>query len=81
MFWASPEFKVGVLVVAVSGLIAAEIVPITALLYRGNAALSRAEELRMEIQSMLADPGTSLDSLRPHIHELLDLVPLARDAA
>lgn len=66
---------------SVSGLIAAEIVPITALLYRGTAALSRAEELRMEIQSMLADSDTSLDSLRPYIRELLDLVPLARDAA
>lgn len=65
----------------VSGLIGVEIVPVAELLYRGGAALSRAEELRLEIHAMLAQPGVSIDRLRPHIHELLDLVPLARDAA
>jgi hypothetical protein len=66
---------------SLSGLIGAEIVPVTSLLYRGPAALSRAEELRHEIRALLADPATTVDQLRPHIHELLDLVPLARDAA
>ncbi len=64
-----------------SGLIGAEIVPVTVLLYRGHAALARAEEVRLEIHAMLAEPTASIDRLRPIIHELLDLVPLARDAA
>jgi hypothetical protein len=66
---------------SLSGLIGVEIVPVTSLLYRGHAAFSRAEELRDEIYALLADPATSVDRLRPYIHELLDLVPLARDAA
>ncbi len=66
---------------SLSGLIGAEIVPVTSLLYRGPAAFSRAEELRHEIRDLLADPTTTVDRLRPYIHELLDLVPLARDAA
>lgn len=64
-----------------SGLIGAEIVPIGSLLYRGPQALVRADEVRREIYVMLADPTASLDRLKPHIHELLDLVPLARGAA
>lgn len=64
-----------------SGLIGAEIVPIASLLYRGSSALSRADEVRTEIYIILADPSVSLERLRPHIHELLDLVPLARGAA
>jgi hypothetical protein len=64
-----------------SGLIGAEIVPIASLLYRGASALSRADEVRTEMYIILADPSVSLDRLRPHIHELLDLVPLARGAA
>jgi len=64
-----------------SGLIGAEIVPIASLLYRGASALSRADEVRTEIYIILADPSVSLERLRPHIHELLDLVPLARGAA
>ena len=64
-----------------SGLIGAEIVPIASLLYRGSSALARADEVRTEIYIILADPSVSLERLRPHIHELLDLVPLARGAA
>ncbi|MGH7523759.1 MAG: Hpt domain-containing protein [Gemmatimonadales bacterium] len=64
-----------------SGLIGAEIVPIGSLLYRGPQALVRADEVRQEIYVILADPTASLDRLKPHIHELLDLVPLARGAA
>jgi len=63
------------------GLIGAEIVPVATLLYRGSAALSRADELRSEIAARLGRATVSLDELRPYIHELLDLVPLARDAA
>jgi hypothetical protein len=66
---------------SMSGLIGAEIVPVAALLYRGPAALHRAEEVRQEIDAILADPAVSVEWLRPHIRELLDLVPLARDAA
>lgn len=57
------------------------ILPVTELLYRGIAALDRAEEVRAEIRVILAKPTISLDALRPWINELLDLVPLARDAA
>ncbi len=64
-----------------SGLIGAEIVPIASLLYRGHTARSRADELRAEILLLLAEPAVSLERLRPPIHELLDLLPLARDAA
>lgn len=66
---------------SLSGLIGAEIVPVTSLLYRGSAALSRLAEVRLEIHAMLDDPAVSVDRLRPSIHELLDLVPLAREAA
>jgi hypothetical protein len=62
-------------------LIGAEIVPIESLLYRGAAALARAEEIRTEILTMLDESTVSLPNLRPFITELLDLVPLARDAA
>ena len=64
-----------------SGLIGAEIVPIASLLYRGPSALARADEVRAEIYVILAEPAVSLDRLRPNIHELLDLIPLARGAA
>jgi hypothetical protein len=66
---------------SLSGLIGAEIVPIATLLYRGDSALTRAAEVRVEIHAILAEPAVSLEQLRPFIHELLDLVPLARDAA
>ncbi len=66
---------------SIAGLIGADIVPITALLYRGTAALVRADEVRIQIRDLLRGGATTLDSLRPHIDELLDLVPLARDAA
>lgn len=51
------------------------------LLYRGDRALARAEELRAELSGILAEPTVSLERLRPLLDELLDLVPLARDAA
>jgi len=66
---------------ALAALIGAEIVTIESLLYRGTAALARAEEIRTEILGLLEQASVSLPSLRPYISELLDLVPLARDAA
>lgn len=57
------------------------ILPVADILYRGVAALDRAEEVRAAINSILAEPTISLEALRPWINELLDLVPLARDAA
>lgn len=62
-------------------VLTAETIPIESLLYRGDAALHRAIHVREEITHLLAEPTVSLDRLRPHIQELLDLVPLARDAA
>jgi hypothetical protein len=66
---------------ALATLIGAEIVTIESLLYRGSAALARAEEIRTEILALLAQASVSLPGLRPYISELLDLVPLAREAA
>lgn len=66
---------------SLGGLIGAEIVPVATLLYRGTAALARADEVRREIQRILAGPVVSLDLIRAPIDELLDLIPLARDAA
>jgi hypothetical protein len=57
------------------------ILPVADLLYRGEAALDRADVVRAEIDAILAEPVVSLDALRPWINELLDLVSLARDAA
>ncbi len=51
------------------------------LLYRGDRALTRAEEIRGILSGILAEPTVSLERLRPLLDELLDLVPLARDAA
>ncbi len=51
------------------------------LLYRGDRAVARAEEVHAELSGILAEPTVSLERLRPLLDELLDLVPLARDAA
>lgn len=56
-------------------------VPITTLLYRGESALARAEQVRGQLAAILAEPSVPLERLRPLLDELLDLVPLARDAA
>ncbi|MGH7594503.1 MAG: hypothetical protein ACRELE_11740, partial [Gemmatimonadales bacterium] len=64
-----------------SGLLGVDVVPIASLMYRGPAALARVDELRAALHLLLADPAVSLESLRPYLHELLDLIPLARDAA
>ncbi|MFL5474050.1 MAG: hypothetical protein ACJ8A6_14030 [Gemmatimonadales bacterium] len=51
-------------------------VPITALCYRGHAALERANVVREQITAELARDA-SFTSLQPLFQELLDLVPLA----
>lgn len=58
-----------------------DVLDITALLYRGERAVARADQLRGQLAAILADPSVSLERLRPLLDELLDLVPLARDAA
>jgi hypothetical protein len=51
-------------------------VSITTLCYRGQAALERANAVRLQITTEL-DRNASLDSLQPLLQELLDLVPMA----
>jgi hypothetical protein len=58
-----------------------QVVPIDNLLYRGPRAVARADELRAQLSAILAEPTVALERLRPYLDELLDLVPLARDAA
>jgi hypothetical protein len=53
-----------------------EAIAIEALCYRGRAALERAATLRQQLSVQLLGDG-DLDSIRPLIQELLDLVPLA----
>jgi chemotaxis protein histidine kinase CheA len=53
-----------------------EEVEITTLLYRGEAALRRADHVRRDLAGLLR-AGAGLASIRPLLDELLDLVPLA----
>ena len=55
---------------------AEEAVEIGTLLYRGEAALRRADQVRRDLSSMLRG-GAELQRIRPLLDELLDLVPLA----
>ncbi|HEY4322010.1 MAG TPA: hypothetical protein VGM77_12640 [Gemmatimonadales bacterium] len=66
---------------SLDGFIAAEIVPVASLLYRGEAALNRAADLRGELVALLDAPELSVTQLRPHVDELLDLILLVRDPA
>ncbi|HRP08881.1 MAG TPA: hypothetical protein PLL69_10380, partial [Gemmatimonadales bacterium] len=66
---------------SLDALLGERTVAIELLLYRGDSALARAEEVRRELTLLLSEPTLSLDRLRPLLDELLDLVPLARDAA
>lgn len=56
------------------------VVPIEALLYRGRSALVRANEVRQEIDAIIAALKAER-RLEPLIQELMDLVPLALDDA
>jgi len=53
-----------------------EAVGIETLLYRGTAALQRADAVRRDLASLLGS-GAELARIRPLLDELLDLVPLA----
>jgi hypothetical protein len=53
-----------------------EAVDIGTLLYRGDAALRRADVVRRDLADLLK-AGAQLGSIRPLLDELLDLVPLA----
>jgi hypothetical protein len=61
---------------APAGQPAEDAVSIEALCYKGRAALERAASVRNDLNSKLAHRA-DLDSIRPLIQELLDLVPLA----
>ena len=54
------------------------VVPIESLLYRGRRALERADEVRREIDAIIAAIRAER-RLEPLIRELMDLVPLALD--
>lgn len=54
----------------------ADVVDIGTLLYRGEAALRRADHVRRDLTELLRG-GAELRSIRPLLDELLDLVPLA----
>ena len=53
-----------------------EAIDIGTLLYRGEAALRRADQVRRDLTDLLRG-GAELRSIRPLLDELLDLVPLA----
>lgn len=53
------------------------IVEIGDLLYRGRAALQRADEIRRQIRSAWPSTPDSTDAMQPLVEELLDLVELA----
>jgi hypothetical protein len=55
-------------------------VDIRTLCYRGRAALERADWVRQSLSSRFA-PGSDLRAAEPLIRELIDLVPLALEAA
>ncbi len=55
---------------------AEDAVEIGTLLYRGEAALRRADQVRRDLSGMLRG-GAELQRIRPLLDELLDLVPLA----
>ncbi|MFN2326363.1 MAG: hypothetical protein ABR551_10815, partial [Gemmatimonadales bacterium] len=57
---------------------AGAVVPIESLLYRGRSALIRANEVRQEIDAIIAALKAER-RLEPLIQELMDLVPLALD--
>lgn len=66
---------------SIAGLIGDPIREVTELLYLGDAALARAEELRGELGGLLDESTIAPARIRPLVEELLDLVPLARRVA
>jgi hypothetical protein len=64
---------------SLEGLRGEAVVSIERLCYSGRAALERAAELRTLIGTRLA--SGDMEAARPLVQELLDLVPLALDAA
>ena len=54
------------------------VVEIDTLLYRGSSAQNRAKALGEQLQTSLSDPK-KMESLRPVLEELLDLLPLAAE--
>jgi hypothetical protein len=53
------------------------VIPIEDLLYNGDGALARADEVRRLLEASLQMATTELDRVEPLVRELLDLVPLA----
>ncbi len=54
-----------------------DVVGIEQLLYRGEAAIRRAQQIRRELESALRPGSRRTDLIDPLVRELLDLVPLA----
>ncbi len=54
-----------------------DVVPIEVLLYSGQGALDRADEIRRLLERSLRTASRELDRVEPLVQELLDLVPLA----
>jgi hypothetical protein len=54
-----------------------DVVPIEALLYRGPGAMTRADDVRRQLEEALKVASVELDRVEPLVRELLDLVPLA----
>ena len=52
-------------------------IPIEDLVYHGQAALVRAEQVRLDLEVALRQATDELDRVEPLVRELLDLVPLA----
>ncbi len=59
----------------------APVVDIGTLVYRGNSALDRIEELHGELARIVDHGEPSMPRLRALIEELADMIPLARDPA
>jgi len=76
---AAPRRPTRPAAVAASGALPdGPVVPIESLLYRGRRALERADEVRREIDAVIAAIRAER-RLEPLIRELMDLVPLALD--
>jgi HPt (histidine-containing phosphotransfer) domain-containing protein len=52
-------------------------IPVEDLVYYGQAAFARAEQVRLDLEIALRQASDELDRVEPLVRELLDLVPLA----